>query len=95
MAALSKQTKMIVDGDVAEHLDANEDRRPDLDDIAVSWRGSYGYLTAIFLDGERTKLARIGDTGDDNAREFALYDPATETYTPAMLRTGQPTGHPQ
>lgn len=25
---------------------------------------------------------------------FAIYHPATETCTPAMLRTGQPTGHP-
>jgi hypothetical protein len=25
---------------------------------------------------------------------LTLYDPATETYTPALLRTGQPAGHP-
>jgi len=25
---------------------------------------------------------------------FGSYDPATETYTPATLTTGQPAGHP-
>ena len=28
---------------------------------------------------------------DDEDWGFALYDPATETYTPAMLRTGHPS----
>ena len=32
--------------------------------------------------------------GDDEDWGFALYDTATETWTPALLRTGQPTGHP-
>jgi hypothetical protein len=88
MAAPSTQTKTIVEGDLANHLDANENRWPDLDDVAVSWRGSHGYLTAVFLDGRRARLARIGHTGDIDTWDFALYDPATGTYTPTRLTTG-------
>ena len=32
-----------------------------------------------------------GWAGDENWG-FAIHDPATETCTPALLRTGQPTG---
>lgn len=39
-------------------------------------------------------LCRIEYLGDDEDRGVAVYDPATETYTPAMLRTGQAVGHP-
>jgi hypothetical protein len=45
-------------------------------------------------DDEQIPLCRIEYPGDDEDRGFAIYDPATETYTPALLRTGQPTGHP-
>jgi hypothetical protein len=88
MAVPSMQTKTIVEGDLADHLDANEHRWPALDDVRVSWRGSYGYLTAVFLDGHRTPIARIGHTGDVDTWDFALYDPATDAYTPARLTTG-------
>ena len=88
MAAPSEQTKTIVDIELARHLDANEHRWPDLDDVLFSWRGSYGYLTAVFTNGQRTRLARIGHTGDPDTWDFALYDPATDTYTPTRLTTG-------
>jgi hypothetical protein len=35
-----------------------------------------------------------GLLGHDEHWGFAIYDPATETYTEATLRTGQPTGQP-
>jgi hypothetical protein len=88
MATPSQQTKMIVEGDLADHLDANETCWPGLDDVLVSWRGAHGYLTAVFDNGERTRLARIDYIGDTDIWEFALYDPATDTYTPTRLTTG-------
>jgi hypothetical protein len=45
-------------------------------------------------DDEQIPLCRIEYLGDDEDRGFAIYDPATETYTPALFRTGQPAGHP-
>jgi hypothetical protein len=47
MATPSTQTKTIVEIDLARYLDAHEDRRPDLDDVLFSWRGSYAYLTGF------------------------------------------------
>ena len=44
--------------------------------------------------GGQPSRARDGRRGDDQDWGFALHDPATQTYTAALLRTGQPTGHP-
>lgn len=79
---------MIVDGDIAEHLDADESRWRGVDDIVVSWRGGHGYLTAVFDNGDRIRLARIDDIGDDGVWEFALYEPATESYLVSRVHTG-------
>ena len=71
---------------------------PDLQEVTVRWRGSFGYPIAWAGEGdendEQIPLCRIEYPGDDEEWGFALYDPATQTYTPALLRTGQPTGHP-
>ena len=40
---------------------------------------------------EEIRLCRIEYLGDDD-RGFALYDPATETYEPAVLPGGRPFG---
>jgi hypothetical protein len=40
---------------------------------------------------EEIRLCRIEYLGDDDWG-FALYDPATETYEPAVLPDGQPFG---
>ncbi|MGD0704058.1 MAG: hypothetical protein ABSA02_29755 [Trebonia sp.] len=40
---------------------------------------------------EEIRLCRIEYLGDDDWG-FALYDPATETYEPAVLPGGQPFG---
>jgi len=55
------------------------------------------YLTALIeQDGpdERVPLCRIEYLGDDEDWGFAIYSPATDTYTDALLYTGTPTGHP-
>jgi hypothetical protein len=71
---------------------------PDLQEITIRWRGSFGCITAWAGDGddddEQIPLCRIEYPGDDEDWAFAIDDPATQTCTPAMLRTGQPTGHP-
>jgi hypothetical protein len=45
-------------------------------------------------DDEQIPLCRIEYLGDDEDWGFAVYDPATETYTPVVLHTGQRAGHP-
>lgn len=90
-----KRLKDLIEGTVDHHA---SQARPALQEVTIRWRGSYGYLTAWAGDGddndEQIPLCRIDYLGDDEDWGFALYDPATETYTPALLRTGQPTGHP-
>lgn len=64
-------------------------------EVDTRWRGSYGYLTAIVEENGQDvhiPLCRIEYLGDDETWGFALYSPATDTYTDAVLRTGHPTG---
>jgi hypothetical protein len=90
-----KHLKDLIEGTVDHHA---AQAWPALEEVTIRWRGSFGYLTGLAEDDdgneEQIPLCRIEYLGDDQDWGFALYDPATETYTPAMLRTGQPAGHP-
>src|SRR5258708_30810910 len=94
MPAPPRRLKDLIEGTVDHHAS----RCPDLQEVTRRWRGSYGYLPAWAGEGddndEQIPLCSIEYLGDNQHCGFALYDPATETYPPAMLRTGQPTGHP-
>lgn len=71
---------------------------PDLPEVTIRWRGSFGCMDAWAGEGddsdEQIPLCRIEYLGDEEDWGFAIYDPATGTYTPALLRTGQPAGPP-
>ena len=95
MPVPSRRLKDLIEGTVDHHASLT---CPDLQEVTIRWRGSYGYMTAWAGDGddadEQIPLCRIEYLGDDEDWGFALYDPATEAYTPALLRTGQPRGYP-
>jgi hypothetical protein len=90
-----KRLKDLIEGTVDHHA---AQAWPGLQEVTIRWRGSFGYLTGLAEDDngneEQIPLCRIEYLGDDDHWGFAIYDPATETYAPAMLRTGQPAGHP-
>ncbi len=90
-----RRLKDLIEGTVDHHASLTY---PDLQEVTIRWRGSSGCLIAWAGEGddndEQIPLCRIDYLGDDDHWGFALYDPATETYAPAMLRTGQPAGHP-
>jgi hypothetical protein len=90
-----KRLKETVEGTVDHHASLTH---PDLQEITIRWRGSFGYLNAWAGEGddndERIPLCRIEYLGDEDDWAFAIYDPATETYTDAILHNGQYTGHP-
>jgi hypothetical protein len=92
-----KRLKDLVEGTVDHHASLTHDH-PNLQEVTIRWRGSFGYLTAWAGHGddddEQIPLCRIEYLGDPEDWGFAIYDPATETYQPALLRTGQSTGHP-
>ena len=95
MPVPSKRLKDLIEGTVDHHASLT---CPDLQEVTIRWRGSFGYLAAWAGEGdgndEQIPLCRIQYLGDDDHWGFAIYDPATETYTDAILRTGEPAGHP-
>ncbi len=90
-----ERLKGLIEGTVDHHASLT---CPDLQEITIRWRGSYGCLDAWAGGGddndEQIPLCRIQYLGDDDHWGFAIYDPATETYTAAILRTGERAGHP-
>jgi len=68
---------------------------PGLEEVTVRWRGGYGYLTAYISEDEGVPICRLEYLGLDDTWGFALYDPATDTYTDTLLPDGQPAGSPQ
>lgn len=66
---------------------------PQLEEVTIGWRGSYGYLVG-HLPEEDLALARIEYLGDAQHWAFALYEPASERYQDTVLPSGQWTGTP-
>ncbi|WP_131746650.1 hypothetical protein [Frankia sp. Cppng1_Ct_nod] len=95
MPVAPKRLKDLVEGTVDHHPSITH---PALQKITIRWRGSYGHLDAWAGQGddndERIPLCRLEYLGDKDNWAFAIYDPAGETYTDAVLTTGQRTGHP-
>lgn len=93
MPAPSKRVKELTEGTVDHHASFTH---PDLQEITIRWRGSFGYMDAWAGPGDDTDvkipLCRIEYLGGDDWA-FALYDPATGNYEESTLRNGQYTGH--
>jgi hypothetical protein len=89
-----KRLKDLVEGTVDHHASTTH---PALQEITIRWRGGYGYLDAWAGQGdehdERIQLCRIDYLGGDSWA-FAIYDPASDSYTPATLVTGSRFGQP-
>ncbi|HTQ88052.1 MAG TPA: hypothetical protein VMK84_01020 [Streptosporangiaceae bacterium] len=92
MPVPSKRVKELTEGTVDHHASLTH---PELQEITIRWRGSFGYMAAWAGPGDDTdeeiRLCRIEYLGDDDWA-FALYDPATEDYREGTLGTGQYTG---
>jgi len=69
---------------------------PALEEVTITWRGGYGYLTGYLSDDDddQIKLCRIQYLGLDDDWAFAIWQASADSYTGALLLTGQPTGHP-
>jgi hypothetical protein len=92
--------------DLADDLDHHASIHwPQLGEVTVRWRGGYAYVTGHLdsdsdsdtedEDGPGIPLCRLGYLGLDEEWEFALYDPATDTYQDSVLSDGTYTGTPQ
>lgn len=82
--------------DRVDHRAVTSGRWPALTEVDTRWRGSFGYFTALIgpeEEQERIPLCRIEYLGG-NQWAFALYDPASNSYIPQLLHTGQWEGSP-
>ena len=81
---------------LAGHLDVYASQRwPQLEEVAIGWRGGYGYVTGYLPDDESIPLCRLRYLGSETEWGFALYQASTETYQDTLLPDGSPTATPE
>ncbi len=85
----AKDLKERIESELDHHA---SQRWPDLEEITVTWRGSYGYLRAWTTVTEYVPVARIGYLGTPDLWDFAIYRASHEDYEPAVLPTGSSFG---
>ena len=89
----SRRLKELIEGTVDHHA---SQRWPALEEVTISWRGSYGYLTGYLSDSDddTIKLCRIQYLGDPDDWAFAIWQASSDSYGAAVLLDGSLTGHP-
>jgi hypothetical protein len=81
---------------VADDLDFYASKRwPQLEEVTVTWRGSFGYVTGHLPDGDTLPLCRLRYLGQPDEWGFGLYQASTEDYEDSILPTGSFTGTPE
>jgi len=93
MPVPSRRLKDLIEGTVDHHASR---RWPALEEVTITWRGSYGYLTGHLSDNDddTINLCRIQYLGDPDDWAFAIWQASSDSYTEAVLLDGQFTGHP-
>jgi hypothetical protein len=94
MPVPSRRLKELIEGTVDHHA---SQRWPALEEVTITWRGSYGYLTGYLSDNDdddTIKLCRIQYLGDPDDWAFAIWQASSDTYADAVLLDGSLTGHP-
>jgi hypothetical protein len=89
MPVPSRHLKDLIEGTVDHYA---SQRWPALEEVTITWRGSYGYLSD---DGNDTiQLCRIQYLGDPGEWAFAIWQASTDSYAEAILLDGHFTGYP-
>jgi hypothetical protein len=93
MPVPSRRLKDLIEGTVDHHA---SQRWPALEEVTITWRGPYGYLTGYLSanDDDTIKLCRIQYLGHPDAWAFAIWQASTDSYADAVLLDGRFTGHP-
>ena len=68
---------------------------PQLDQVEVTCRSSFAYVTGVLPGGEQFPLFRLRYGGSARSFGFAIYSAARERYQDAVLLIGPWTGSPQ
>lgn len=69
-------------------------RWPQLEEVTISWRGGYGYVSAYLSEDEAIPVCRLRYLGSDTDWGFAIYRASSEDYEDAPLPDGGPSGTP-
>ncbi|MGH3807872.1 MAG: hypothetical protein ACRDRU_14865, partial [Pseudonocardiaceae bacterium] len=81
---------------IAGHLDFHTSKRwPQLEEITITCRGGYGYVTAHLPSDDQLPLCQLRYLGSDTDWGFALYRASSETYENNWLPDGNPSGTPE
>ena len=85
MAVPTARLKTYIEG----HLDFHASQRwPQLEEVTISWRGSYGYVSAYLTEDEAIPVCRLRYLGSDTGWGFALYQASSERYDDTLLPDG-------
>jgi hypothetical protein len=91
MPVPSARLKIVTEG----HLDFHASQRwPQLEEVTISWRGGYGYVSAYLTEDDAIPVCRLRYLGSDTDWGFALYLASSEDYEDTLLPDGSPTGTP-
>jgi hypothetical protein len=93
MPVPSARLKELIEGTVDHHASQHWPAR---EEVTISWRGSYGYLTGYLSDNDDNtiKLCRIHYLGDPDDWAFAIWQASSDSYAAPVLPDGHQTGHP-
>ena len=80
-----RRLKDLIEGTVDHHA---SQRWPVLEEVTISWRGSYGYLTGYLSedDDDTIELCRIQYLGDPDEWAFGIWQASTDSYAESAAR---------
>ena len=81
---------------LAQRLDQRaQERWPQIDDIAIRYRGGFAYVDAHLTDGTVQRLCRLRYTRSASVWGFAIWRASHDDYEDSYLPSGWPSGSPQ
>jgi len=89
MAAIPDSTKNSLTYRLATRA---RERWPQIDRVALRFKGGFGYVDAVLTDGETLRLCRLRYVGYANMWGFAIYRASHDDYEDSYLPTGSPSG---
>jgi hypothetical protein len=91
MPVPSARLKILTEGRLDHHA---SQRWPQLEEVTISWRGGYGYVSAYLSEDDAIPVCRLRYLGSDTDWGFALYLASSDNYQDTLLPDGSPIGTP-
>lgn len=91
MPVPSARLKILTEGRLDFHA---SQRWPQLEEVTISWRGSYGYVSAYLSDDEAIPVCRLRYLGTDTDWDFAIYRASSQDYDEMLLPNGSTSATP-